>query len=127
MRKEDFMLKEIPVKFNSGFSFSLRFTMDIWARIENEICMIGDIGEKISSGKGRLQTAVKIAAIMTGDEKIAAATIWGEMEPRDLRTLNNAITQAITENLAMETEKEDEDAVHDVLLEEIEAKKETAG
>ena len=121
------MLKEIPVKFNNGFELSLRFTMDIWAKLESEICMIGDIGDKITNDKDRLHTAVRIAAIMTGNEKIAAATIWGNMEPRDLRALNDSITRCISENLAMETETEDENAVHDVVLEELEAKKETAG
>ena len=121
------MLKEIPVKFNSGFSFSLRFTMDVWEKLENDVCMIGDIGEKISSGKDRLRAAVKIGAIMAADETVTEETIWANMEPRDLRVLNNAISQAIAENLAMETETEDENAVHDVVLEELEAKKETAG
>ena len=122
------MLKEIPVKFQNGYELTLRFTMDIWARLENEICMIGDVGEKMSSGKDRLKTTVEIAAIMTGNEKIAAATIWGNMEPRDQAHLIEAITRCIAENLAMtETEKDDENEVHDVVLEELEAKKETAG
>ncbi len=121
------MLKEIPVKFRNGYELTLRFTMDVWAKIESEICMIGDIGDKISNDKDRLQIAVKLASIMTGGAKIPAAEIWGNMEPCDMRKLNKAIMQVITENLAMETETEDEGAVHDVVLEEIEAKKETAG
>ena len=121
------MLKEIPVKFNSGFELSLRFTMDVWERLENEICMIGDIGEKVSTGKDRLRMSAKIGAIMAADETVTEETIWANMEPRDLRTLNDSITRCISENLAMETETEDENAVHDVVLEELEAQKETAG
>lgn len=121
------MLKEIPVKFNNGFEFSLRFTMDVWAELESEICLIGDIGEKMGQGKERLKTTVEIAAIMTGDAKIAAATIWGNMEPPDHAHLIEAITRCVGANLAMETETEEENAVHDVVLEEIEAKKEPAG
>lgn len=121
------MLKEIPVQFNNGFSFSLRFSMDVWEKLESEICMIGDIGEKISNGKDRLRSAAKIAAIMAADENVTADSIWANMEPRDLRVLNTAITRCISENLFMETETDDENAVHDVVLEELEAKKETAG
>ena len=121
------MLKEIPVKFRNGFELSLRFTMDIWDRLESEICMIGDIGDKISTDRDRLHNTARIAAIMADNEKVTEAAIWANMEPKDLRHLNNAITRCISENLAMEVEKEDEDAVHDVVLEELEAKKETAG
>ena len=121
------MLKEIPVQFNNGFSFSLRFSMDVWEKLESEICMIGDIGEKISKGKDRLRASAKIAAIMCADEGVTEADIWANMEPRDLRALNTAISQVIAENLAMETETDKENTVHDVVLEDIEAKKETAG
>ena len=121
------MLKEIPVKFRNGYEITLRFTMDIWARLESDVCPIGDIGDRISFGKDRLRDSARIAAIMAADEHVTSDTIWQNMEPRDVRRLNSAITQAIAENLSMEVETEDEGAVHDVVLEELEAKKETAG
>lgn len=120
-------MKDIPVKFRSGYSFTLHFTMDIWERLESEVCMIGDIGEKISTGKNRLRTSAQVAAILADDETVTAETIWQAMTPAELRTLNNAITLCISENLKMETTQEDEGAIHDVVLEELEAKKETAG
>ena len=121
------MTKEIPVKFKNGYEFTLHFTMDIWERLETDFCMIGDVGEKISEGKDRLRTSAKIAALMADDPNVTEESIWANMEPRDVRELNNGIMQAVAENLAMETAQEDEGDVHDVILEEIEAKKEPAG
>lgn len=120
-------MKEIPVKFKGGYAFTLRFTMDIWERLENEVAMIGDIGEKISAGKNRLRASAQVAAILADDENVTSDTIWQAMVPADLRRLNTAITLCISENLKMETTQEDEGEIHDVILEEIEAKKETAG
>ena len=121
------MTKEITVKLRNGYEFSLHFTMDVWEALEKSVCLIGDIGEKISEGKDRLRNSAKIAAIMAADSNATEEAIWANLEPRDVRTLNNAITRCISENLAMETETDDEGAVHDVVLEEIEAKKEPAG
>lgn len=120
-------MKEIPVKFRSGYAFTLHFTMDIWERLENEVALIGDIGDKISTGRNRLRTSAQVAAILADDEAVTADAIWHAMIPPDLRTLNTAITLCITENMKMETTQEDEGEIHDVILEEIEAKKETAG
>ena len=120
-------MKNIPVKFKNGYELTLHFTMGIWERLENEICMIGDVGEKISEGKDRLRTSAKIAALMADDPNVTEENIWANMEPRDVRELNKGIMQAVAENLAMETAQEDEGEVHDVILEEIEAKKEPAG
>ena len=121
------MTKDILVKFKNGYSFTLRFTMDVWERLETEIGLIGEIPDMISKRRDRLRMSSRVAAIMAADEAVTPETIWANMEPRDLRVLNAVIMQAISENLAMETETEDENAVHDVVLEEIEAKKETAG
>ena len=120
-------MKNIPVKFKNGYELTLHFTMDIWERMENEICMIGDVGDRISQGKDRLRTSARIAALMADDAAVTEETIWANMEPRDVRALNQAIMEAVAENLAMETAKDDEGEIHDVILEEIEAKKEPAG
>ena len=120
-------MKNIPVKFKNGYELTLHFTMGIWERMENEICMIGDVGDRISQGKDRLRTSARIAALMSDDAAVTEETIWANMEPRDVRALNQAIMEAVAENLAMETAQEDEGEVHDVILEEIEAKKEPAG
>ena len=120
------MTKDIPVKFKNGYSFTLRFTLDVWERLETEIGLLGEIPDMISKRKDRLRISARVAAIMAADEAVTPETIWQAMTPADLRKLNNAISECMAENMKMET-PEDDDAVHDVVLEKLEDKKETAG
>ena len=109
-----------------GETFPLRFTMEAWEKLEDEICTLDELEEQMQK-KGRLRVIVQVAALLAQPDQpeVTPEYIFNAMEPRDVRRVTAAIMQAITDGLKME-EKQDEGEIHDVVLEEIEAKKERA-
>lgn len=104
----------------------LEFTMAAWDRLEEEIGTLDELEEKLTA-RGRLRVIARAAAILAQhqDPEITAEYIFSLMEPRDVRAVSTAIVKAITQGLSME-EKPDGGQMHDVVLEEIDAKKERA-
>ncbi len=106
-----------------GKEYNLQFTMPVWDRMENEICMIEEFDE-VMMQKGRLRKVAKLVSIMSV-EKADAEEIWKAMEPADVRNIIGEAREVIREKMKMKVKKDDEDnKVVDVVLEEIE-KKET--
>lgn len=106
----------------AGRRLQLVFDMDTWERIENEICLVNEIG-RIMSEKGRLRAMSNLAALMAHDPEITGDWIFSHMQPADFRPLCDAVNAAVTLGMRME-QGDDPDAVHDVILDELE-KKET--
>ena len=100
-----------------------KFTMAAWERLEDEVCSLDELEEKLQ-GKGRLRLITKVASILSV-QPLGPDALFDMMRPADVRRVTAAIMQAITDGLKME-EKQGESDVHDVVLEEIDAKKEKA-
>lgn len=116
-------MKDPTVIKLQGYEFRLKFTMDAWERLENEVCPLDDLQAKLG-GEGRLRTITKVASIMA-EPAAEPDALFRLMEPRDVRAMTAAIMAAITEALKME-EEPDGGQAHDVVLEEIDAKKNEA-
>ena len=106
-----------------GKEYNLQFTMQVWDRMENELCMVEEFDE-VMMQKGRLRKVAKLVSIMSV-EPVDAEEIWKAMEPADVRNIIGEAREVIREKLKMKVKKDDEEnKVVDVVLEEIE-KKET--
>ena len=100
-----------------GTTYTLRFDMEAWERIEDEVCLVDDLGDKLVE-RGRIKTIVKIFAILAGceEEQLRKAIF-----PGDIRKMTTAIWGAINAGMKMETQH-GEDREVDVTLEELEKK-----
>ena len=105
-----------------GKEYELQFTMPVWDRMENELCMMEEF-DQVMMQKGRLRKVVKLVSIMSTTE-VTAEEIWNSMQPADVRNIIGEAREIIREGLKMKVEKEEDNKVVDAVLEEIE-KKET--
>ena len=104
-----------------GKEYNLQFTMQVWDRMENEICMVEEFDE-VMMQKGRRRKVAKLVSIMSV-EKADAEEIWKAMEPADVRNIIGEAREVIREKLKMKVKKDDEEnKVVDAVLEEIEKK-----
>ena len=108
--------------FINGKEVKMKFTMPIWYRLEDEICLLDDLYTMMhSKGRFKKDKIPALAAIMTGDE-ITADEILAEDEPATMRALLDEIQAVIAKAMTMKERKYDDDSVHDEVLEEIEKK-----
>ena len=100
-----------------GKEYTLRFTMQAWERLEDEVCLVDDLGDKLA-GKGRIKAIMQVFAILADCdlEEIRKTALPVHMRPR-----TQAIWAAINDGMHMEAEH-GEDREVDVTLEEIEKK-----
>ena len=84
-----------------GKEYNLQFTMPVWDRMENEICMIEEFDE-VMMQKGRLRKVAKLVSIMSV-EKADAEEIWKAMEPADVRNIIGEAREVIRETLREES------------------------
>ena len=102
----------------------LKFTMPMWYRMEDEICVLDDLYTMMhSKGRFKKDKIPALAELMTGGE-ITAAEVVAENDPATMRALIDEIQKVIAQAMTMKEKKYDDDSVHDETLEEIE-KKET--
>lgn len=100
----------------------MKFTMPIWYRMEDEICLLDDLYTMMhSKGRFKKDKIPALAAMMTGDE-ITADEILAEDDPATMRALLDEIQAVIAKAMTMKERKYDDDSVHDEVLEEIEKK-----
>lgn len=108
--------------FINGKEVKMKFTMPIWYRMEDEICLLDDLYTMMhSKGRFKKDKIPALAAMMTGDE-ITADEILAEDEPATMRALLDEIQAVIAKAMTMKERKYDDDSVHDEVLEEIEKK-----
>lgn len=105
--------------------YNLQFTMPVWKRFEDEICLVEEL-DTVMTQKGRLSKIPKIVAIMSV-EPADAEEIWNNMKPSDVRNIIGEVREVVREGLRMKVEKDEDDKVVDVVLEEIEKKGTGAG
>ena len=100
----------------------LRFTMPIWFRMEDEICLMDDLYTMMhSKGRFNKDKIPALVEIMTEGE-ITADEILKEEDPATFRALLEDIQAVIAKAMTMKEKKYDDDSVHDEVLEEIEKK-----
>lgn len=102
--------------------YELQFTMPIWDKIEDQICMVEQLDDMLMK-KGRLHKIALLVAVMSIEQPVSAEKIFRDMEPSDVRPVVAEIRKVINKGLKMRTQQ-GEDKVVDEVLEEIE-KKET--
>ena len=108
--------------FINGKEVKMKFTMPIWYRMEDEICLLDDLYTMMhSKGRFKKDKIPALAAMMTGDE-ITADEILAENDPATMRALLDEIQAVIAKAMTMKERKYDDDSAHDEVLEEIEKK-----
>ena len=108
----------------------LKFTMEEFAEIEEAIGNLSLIDEILLKGKQRIRnlaTAIRImgnAGLAGAGEKpdLTDKIVMNLMKPRKLVEYQTAAISAINQGMLVES---NEDEVHDIVLEDIERKKET--
>lgn len=100
----------------------LRFTMPMWFKMEDEICLMDDLYTMMHS-KGRFarDKIPALVEIMAGGE-VTADEILAEDDPATYRAMLDEIQAVIAKAMTMKEKKYDDDSIHDEVLEEIEKK-----
>ncbi len=119
-----------PIKIKLGErEIPLRFTMAEFADIEETVGNLSLIDELLLQGKKRIRntaTALRImgnAGLIASGEKgdLTDKSVMAAMHPRKLVDYQTAAISAINQGMLVES---NEDEVHDLVLEDIERKKE---
>lgn len=110
----------------------LRFRMDQFIEIEEEVGNLGEVRELIMKGRNRLRNLVAVirilgnAGLKAAGEKDDLTDEWlrAEMDPHALMAYQiGAIACLTKEGESQAVQEENEDKERDLVLEEIEAKK----
>lgn len=117
--------RDVPIGqkiFVGGKEVKMKFTMPMWYRMEDEICLMDDLYTMMHSkgrfGRGKMPALVEL---MTGGE-ITQDDVIREEDPATVRALMEEIQNVIAKAMTMREKKYDDDSVHDETLEEIEKK-----
>ena len=110
----------------------LRFRMDQFIEIEEEVGNLGEVRELIMKGRNRLRNLVAVirilgnAGLKAAGEKDDLTDEWlrEEMDPHALMAYQIGVIACLTkEGESQAVQEENEDKERDLVLEEIEAKK----
>ena len=110
----------------------LRFRMDQFIEIEEEVGNLGEVRELIMKGRNRLRNLVAVirilgnAGLKAAGEKDDLTDKWlrAEMDPHALMAYQIGVIACLTkEGESQAVQEENEDKERDLVLEEIEAKK----
>ena len=110
----------------------LRFRMDQFIEIEEEVGNLGEVRELIMKGRSRLRNLVAVirilgnAGLKAAGEKDDLTDEWlrAEMDPHALMAYQIGVIACLTkEGESQAVQEENEDKERDLVLEEIEAKK----
>ena len=105
-----------------GKEIRLQFTMPIWYKMEEEICILDDLYTMMHS-KERFQEGniPALIALMSGGT-FTAAEIREKADPAAMRALMREANNVISRAVEMKEKKYEDNSVHDEVLEEIEKK-----
>ena len=112
--------------FINGKEVKMKFTMPIWYRMEDEICLLDDLYTMMHSkgrfGRGKMPA---LAELMSGGE-ITQDDVLKEEDPATIRALMEEIQNVIARAMTMREKKYDDNSIHDETLEDIEKKEKRA-
>lgn len=121
------------VKINiGGREIPLRFKMPEFRDIEEAIGNLGQINELLMKGKNRIRNTITViricgnAGLKNAGEKADLTDDWlaDNMDPYALAEYQNAVFRVMSrENASQAQQEENENKERDLVLEEIEAKK----
>lgn len=107
---------------------ALKFTIDAWEQMENEVCTLDELDAKMAS-KGRLRVIAALLSILSQYSAGPALTkdeAWALLCPANVKRASDGIVKEVVRAMKMESENDD-DGVVDVVLEEIEKNGNAAG
>lgn len=106
---------------------TLRFTMPMWYRLEEEICILDDVYTMMGSQDRMHEDKIPaLIALMSGDV-VTPKEVRREIDPPTMKALIDEATRVIARAITMKEKKYDDDSVHDAVLEDIEKKEAEAG
>lgn len=101
---------------------TLRFTMPMWYRLEEEICILDDVYTMMGSQDRMHEDKLPaLIALMSGDV-VTPKEVRREIDPPTMKALIDEATRVIARAITMKEKKYDDDSVHDAVLEDIEKK-----
>lgn len=106
---------------------TLRFTMPMWYRLEEEICILDDVYTMMGSQDRMHEDKIPaLIALMSGDA-VTPKEVRREIDPPTMKALIDETTRVIARAITMKEKKYDDNSVHDAVLEDIEKKEAEAG
>lgn len=106
---------------------TLRFTMPMWYRLEEEICILDDVYTMMGSQDRMHEDKIPaLIALMSGDA-VTPKEVRREIDPPTMKALIDEATRVIARAITMKEKKYDDNSVHDAVLEDIEKKEAEAG
>lgn len=101
---------------------TLRFTMPMWYRMEEEICILDDLYTMLSSqGRFAVDKLPALVAMMSGDA-VTPKEVLRESDPATMKALIDEVMATVARAISMKETKYEDGSVHDETLEEIEKK-----
>ena len=119
-------MREISITIG-GRHLPLIFNMAAWAEIEEKVCPIQELGDRLA-GSERVRTVNRVAAIMVraggaGTADVTEEWMLKNARPRQMQEMSVKIMDAISAGMEMEASEDDERGEVDVTLREINKKK----
>ena len=99
----------------AGKTINLTFNMHDWERVEDEVCTLDELDSALTK-KGRIKNIYKLVAILAHDEVITPEWLSLNVQPYQIKALVQEINTTIIKAL---NRKDDDNTVHDTVLEEI--------
>jgi hypothetical protein len=115
-------MKSKPTVILGKKKYTFEFTMEAWRRLEDTVDTLENVVQGLQK-KGRLALLPQVVSLLARDENGDAPTpeaVAEAMTPPDVRRLMAAINAAINQGMKMEIRQDDENAVVDETLEELE-------
>lgn len=109
----------------NGKVLKLRFTMQMWYRMEDEICLLDDLYTELH-GKGRLKKIVPAMLEMMSGGEITKRDLQEESDPATMKAVIEEIQRVVAQSVSMKEKIQDEDEIHDKVLEDLEKKEQRA-
>ena len=110
------MTKEFKV---AGRPLTFSFSMADWELMEDEICTVDELSEKLNK-KGRIKIIYKLGALLAHDGHVTEDWLRANIQPNQLVPLARALDETIVK--AMTRKETTGEGVQDVVLAELEKK-----
>ena len=100
----------------------LRFTMPMWYRMEEEICILDDVYTMMHSQERFHEDKLPALIAMMSGDAVTPKEVLRETDPAAMKALIDEVMDVIAKAISMRERKYDDNSVHDAVLEDIEKK-----